>query len=644
MRNLFLILLLFCAIVIPHSTFATHLIGGDLTYSCLGNNRYKLEITLYQDCTNPGETSAAIAADTPLHFAIYSGNLVQNPSLNTLYTSGSLRDFNFSVVPLEFSNECVSNIPRVCMRASKFETIITLPPNRDGYTILYQRCCRNHAVLNLMDPGNEGITLYNYIPPFANNQCSNNSAYFRKVPPQIICKDNPFRYDFSAIDPDGDSLVYRLCAAIPGGSATRPTPQGNEIFMPGRPLNYRPPLSAQNPINAFPPIEINPITGEMTGKPSSMGRYIVTVCVDEYRNGNLINTISRDVQFTITDCSKNVIADIPPYPGFTDVIDVQCATFTVNFQNTSIGGFNYLWHFGDGSTSTDKNPSHTYADTGVYEVKLIVNPGSSCPDSILRKVWIYPYYTSEIKWEGDLCPGDTVYLTEESVNTLGGTYTRLWQVDTNTYTDKTIQIVSKEDGGPVTVKLFTENSYGCRDTNEVVIPFDKVIIDAGNDTIIVKGYTYHLNASGAVRYEWLQPHWVEEPFNPKSKVNFPDTGVYELVLKGYTENDCIAYDTVVITVLKQPYVFLPNAFSPNGDGLNDYFNPTMVGYSYIKYFEIFNRYGQLVHKTTVSNGKGWDGTFNGKKCDAGVYYYRIVAVAPEGLEEFEMTGDVTLLR
>src|SRR5690606_36983444 len=156
MRNLFLIILLFCAILNPNSTFATHLIGGDLTYTCLGNNRYRLEITLYQDCTNPGETSAAIAADTPLHFAIYTGNLVQNPSLNTLYTSGSLRDFNFSVVPLEFSNDCVSNIPRVCMRASKFETIITLPPNRDGYTILYQRCCRNHAVLNLMDPGNEG--------------------------------------------------------------------------------------------------------------------------------------------------------------------------------------------------------------------------------------------------------------------------------------------------------------------------------------------------------------------------------------------------------------------------------------------------------------------------------------------------------
>lgn len=624
---------------------ATHLIGGDLIYTCLGGNNFRIEFILYQDCTNPIETSGAIAADNPLRWAIYSGNAVDSPTRALFFTSGVIDITDFDVIPVEFSNDCVSNIPRVCMRASRFSTVVNLPPNRGGYTILYQRCCRNQAVLNLMDPGNIGMTLFNYIPPFIDGQCSNNSPIFKNVPPQVICKDNPFRYDFSASDPDGDSLVYRLCSALPGGSVADPVPSGPSIRMPTNGLTYRAPLSAQNPVNAFPPIAIDPITGEMTGKPTAMGRFIVTVCVDEYRNGRKINTISRDVQFTVTDCSKNVIADVPNYPGFSDVADIQCKTYTVNFKNESLGGFNYIWYFGErNATSTDKDPTYTYSDTGTFTVKLIVNPGSSCPDSIEKKVLIYPYYTSEIDWEGGLCPGDTLTFTETSVNSLGGTYQRTWLIDSTEYTEKVVKYVSSEKGGPVSVKLFTENAYGCRDTNEIVIPVDTFGLNAGNDTTIVQGYRFSLSAKGAVRYQWLQPQWVVEPNNPNSPVNFPDTGVYELVVKGFTQNDCESLDTIIVRVVENPLMFLPNAFSPNGDGLNDLFKPNMVGYSLIKHFEVFNRYGQLVYKATNNNGAGWDGTFKGKPCDIGVYYYRVVAVAPENLGEYEIKGDVTLLR
>jgi gliding motility-associated-like protein len=91
-------------------------------------------------------------------------------------------------------------------------------------------------------------------------------------------------------------------------------------------------------------------------------------------------------------------------------------------------------------------------------------------------------------------------------------------------------------------------------------------------------------------------------------------------LKAITPGGCISYDTLKIAVYKGPDIYLPTAFSPNNDGVNDVFNPFPVGMKKISSFKVFNRYGQLIY-STVNSTKGWDGKFNGKVQPAGTYVW-----------------------
>jgi gliding motility-associated-like protein len=81
---------------------------------------------------------------------------------------------------------------------------------------------------------------------------------------------------------------------------------------------------------------------------------------------------------------------------------------------------------------------------------------------------------------------------------------------------------------------------------------------------------------------------------------------------------CESYDDVTVKIYKGPDIYLPNAFTPNGDGLNDIFKGTLVGLKQFNYMRIFNRWGQQIFATTTPN-YGWDGRYNGINQPAGVY-------------------------
>jgi len=88
---------------------------------------------------------------------------------------------------------------------------------------------------------------------------------------------------------------------------------------------------------------------------------------------------------------------------------------------------------------------------------------------------------------------------------------------------------------------------------------------------------------------------------------------------------------------------VPNAFSPNGDGSNDVFKVVNITSQTLKEFSVYDRYGQRVFYT-LQPGSGWDGTFNGRPCDVGTYYYVLRYSMPGSDQEYMMKGDVTLIR
>lgn len=636
--SLLVLLLPFCGVR------ASHIVGGEVTYryisSSLAGQVYEITLTIYEDCKN-GQVDA-IAMDNPAFLAAYN---LQVPGLSGLVDLDTAVYYVSSVnVPANFSNACVSNIPDVCLLKKTFVKQFMLPYNDSGYVVAYQRCCRNGQIVNIVDPGDKGATYFCTIPPRSRAN-TNNSAVFNNFPPQIICVNNPLFYDNSATDADGDSLTYEFCSASEGADGDHVKPYPNPPPYPD--VAYiNPPYSATTPFTGFPPMQIDPHTGIISGTPNRIGRYLVTVCCHEWRNGVMINTVKREFQFVVTDCSKVVVASIPQYSTDVNTYIVECDSFTVNFVNTSTGGFAYHWDFGVGGTNDDTSsqfePSYTYADTGVYTVKLVVNPASTCPDSISRFVKVFPKFHTFFSDSGTQCPRQPINFKDLSQATIKPIISWNWNFgDGNFSTDQNPTHIYSF-GGTYNVMLVSQNIKSCIDTFVSQVYIETFKPFAGIDTIIVKGESVQFNATGGNTYVWSPPTYLNNPNISNPLGIYPDTGTFVYTLTVQSAHGCEGYDTVKVWVVNQAAFFLPTAFTPNGDGLNDIFRPVTVGYRYLHYFRVYNRWGQQVFYTENIND-GWDGTFNHKQCDMGTYYWQISYVDRFGKDAF-IKGDVTLVR
>jgi gliding motility-associated-like protein len=193
------------------------------------------------------------------------------------------------------------------------------------------------------------------------------------------------------------------------------------------------------------------------------------------------------------------------------------------------------------------------------------------------------------------------------------------------------------------VTLIAKTKLGCRDTITQTLPLPYFDPNAGNDTIIVRGYSFNLKGTGAEFYHWEPADYLSDPNIANPATNFPDTGIYTYVLFGSSKEGCTGTDTVRIQVVDYGNIFVPNAFSPNGDGVNDQLIPRIVGYSRINYFYIFNRFGQKVFSSSSENVPAWDGRQNDKMADVGTYYYIINVTAANGVK-VSKKGDITLIR
>lgn len=160
------------------------------------------------------------------------------------------------------------------------------------------------------------------------------------------------------------------------------------------------------------------------------------------------------------------------------------------------------------------------------------------------------------------------------------------------------------------------------------------------EATITYGDSIQLNASGAELYHW----WPSGPLSYAIIAN-PWARPFESTLftvLGITQYGCKDSAKVKINIDYTMPELIPNAFSPNGDGLNDVFRIEGISYQMVLVFQVFNRFGQVVFSTNKSD-VGWDGRFNGKVCDVGVYYYFIKLAYPDGKER-SYKGDIQLIR
>lgn len=322
-----------------------------------------------------------------------------------------------------------------------------------------------------------------------------------------------------------------------------------------------------------------------------------------------------------------------------------CRTDSILLRPTS-DATSYLWTESNNTQSLDsytaKNPSAAPSVTTTYSVTA--NLGY-CQDKTRMTVYVSPYPTAKLGNDTTVCFGSRIQLAGSFS---GVSYT--WS-PANTLSSVNTLTPLAAPGKTTSYILTARDTAYCKkefsDTLVVkVIPL--FYVNAGKDTAVTLGQALQLNTSGAdtaYQYQWSPATYLENPFvhNPLFLVNSTtlDSILYTVTVT--SADGCTSADDIMITIYKNgPDILVPTAFTPNGDGRNDVLRPILIGIAKLDFFNIYNRFGELIYSTT-ERGAGWNGVFKNLKQGSGTYVYMTRGVDILGNSIFRK-GTAVLIR
>ncbi len=365
-----------------------------------------------------------------------------------------------------------------------------------------------------------------------------------------------------------------------------------------------------------------------------------------YSQNNFVVQLKNSGGFCKDSTTKTIDLNHPLKADFKVDKDTICQGATITFTNTSTAtsGNNidptYFWDFGDGATETAKDPTHTFTKAGIYTVKMAVTNFVPCTDTAYRTVFIDTIpFVEFAAMDSVICAGTTINLSAnfEAI----GNNSIVWDFgDGNIISNINPAQHAYDTSGTFTIK-FTGHYRVCPDTSYkkdiIVKPFPKV--DLGRDTVMCPnaGPIMITNRAGN---SFTDVSWKWNTGDSTAFIMAKEPGIYSVT---GTMDGCSSSDE--IEVMKDCYIDIPNSFTPNNDGGNDYFFPRQFLSKSVVMFrmQIYNRWGQIIFETTNTNGRGWDGKYNDKPQPEGVYVYVIDVAFANGVKE-HYTGNVTLLR
>lgn len=624
--------ILFICFVLCTASFkllATHVVGGEMKYDYLGADSYYVELRMYVDCENGSK--AAISQDSTGHFGVFVGLTMESYDRYELFRGAPSRlsKVNYS---------CVIPPENVCVDMYTYDTIMVLPENETGYYISYQRCCRNHSILNLDDPGGTGSTYVAYIPSRKEVPVNSNPR-FKKLPPNYLCINERFDFDHSATDPDGDSLVYKICSPYNGADRNTPKP-----YVPSNPpykfVNWLFPYNETDPMPVANNFKIDPVTGRLGFKPNRLGQYVFGVCVEEYRNGEFIAQTIRDYQFNVMDCSFQVKSRF-------EGPDFSCDP-EVSFENNSLAATGYFWDFGEpdvtSDTSNAKTPDHTYTSPGKYTVMLVAKNGN-CADTSYH---IFDVFSNGLRENNfyNKCDYDTVLIRSKGLYGAKG----VWESTSDFVVVSDTSL--KYGGGNKAVFVIKYDTNGCVlvDSHHVSIIEPKPQVDILEDAHCL-GIDFTVELTDSLQFG--NPSWFYQDSDGK---DFVVTGgrltkplLFNEQLGIALRFNYLGCEDTFVYQLESPEmadfeVSRYNVITPNDDGFNDCFPLKVKGIDIAcRYYEltIYNRWGEKVYiHEDHSVEPCWEGDnyVNGRLCPAGTYFYFAK------IESVEFYGSISLLR
>jgi gliding motility-associated-like protein len=276
----------------------------------------------------------------------------------------------------------------------------------------------------------------------------------------------------------------------------------------------------------------------------SGGRFVPRVIMSD-PSGCLVPVIGID---TIT--VEDIRADFEAPQRFF------CDTGSVQFNNlsTSFGAVSYEWSFGDGNTSTQKNPRHTYTNPGFYNIKLKITSPFGCADSLEKIGYIKVDAIPDVNIYGDTSSCVPANIQLQAIIAVGDTSTVnwLWKFDNGvTSTLQTLDL-SYTVPGSYGVTLVGTTLNGCIDSVRRNIRIHPLpVVNAGADTLICAGSSAQLQASGALTYFWLPPSDGTLSCNNCPNPVATPTRDTMYVVRGRTVFGCESDDTLFVKV-QQP--------------------------------------------------------------------------------------------
>lgn len=341
--------------------------------------------------------------------------------------------------------------------------------------------------------------------------------------------------------------------------------------------------------------------------------------------------------------------NVYPQPNLNFQLDTNVHYYpntTVEITNLTDQYSNYFWDFGDGDTFSGIQPiDHTYDTCGTFQISLSAENEYHCVDTSLQSVFITATKPQAgfIEDKSSGCKPLSVSFTNLSTNS--NRYE--WSIDNNIFSTDTNPTYTFSKDGNFLVYLYAYGNCGLKDSSArfvLVYPTPEVDFEVSPDTQSVNRPVQFTNlSSGASYYIW---DFGDSTFSSNTDEThyYKKSGYYNVTLKAYSPNQCYAslVKENAVYILDSMFIEFPTAFSPDGDGINDYFKPVsyMVKECTV---EIYNSTGHLIFKTKNFDTEFWDGTINGRPQPIGVYIWRATGKFITG-EPFVTGGSVTLLR
>jgi hypothetical protein len=570
---------------------ASHIAAADIYYQHIGGDTFKIVLTLYRDCggiTMGTSEIIDIVSATCGVTTTRTANLVSTTEISQL-CAGSLAQSSCNGGTLPGLERYI------------YEATYVLPQSCTDWTFSWTTCCRNGLICNIAGASGESI----YVQTTYNSTLGINSApFFTTNPAPYYCVGQQVFYNPGAVDLEGDSLAFQLITPLGTG--------------PADPVTFNPPYTAQNPfVTSASSFAFDPATGCVTFTAAGgCASGIYAVRVFEYRNGVLIGTTMRDLQFVFIQsafCSANQVPQPQAPTGFTNICNSSPITFTPSPGACNVGGvisvcsgscFTFL------ITVTDANPNDTISITS--NISDVLGPGAALiaiPGTSPLQVAVFVPAVNEstsftITYSDDACDvngvqvvGYQIYIANVNINANDTLLFCSGVTDTLNLGATTSSLLpgvyqwSQISGPPITLNnpnsanaqiiipdtLQTTVQFAVSWTDTLCVVYDTITIEFGTvaldiditaslDTLcgnnMPQTTTLTADISGNDSYyfggtfSWAGPGTIASPTSPVTGITLagPSTGVYTVT---YAKGNCVSSESFPVYFATPTYTLTP---------------------------------------------------------------------------------------